>query len=271
VVRTRIDESFKSEDTMSISLLFARSGLKLQLVILLVMFNGIAISASAQGTAHSSSCGRRPVAQGTVSPDSPGDCSQDEYVDLKLSSSVRHLAHLVGLSPETAFRLCEDFNFLLMLALLVWKGGPLLRSRFQERSKSIRLAIDEAHRLSEDARKRLVEVEKRWAQLDSAIAAMQAAAEEQMENEEKALAAQTAEETRRIWGYAQLEMDNVARRARHELKVFAADLAVSLARQSMRIDESIDQELIQGFTNQLEHRQATASTTTEVSMQAAKV
>jgi F0F1-type ATP synthase membrane subunit b/b' len=76
-----------------------------------------------------------------------------------------------------------------MLALLVWKGGPLLRSRFQERSKSIRLAIDEAHRLSEDARKRLVEVEKRWAQLDSAIAAMQAAAEEQMENEEKALAA----------------------------------------------------------------------------------
>jgi F0F1-type ATP synthase membrane subunit b/b' len=100
---------------------------------------------------------------------------------------------------------------------------------------------------------------------------MQAAAEEQMENEEKALAAQTAEETRRIWGYAQLEMDNVARRARHELKVFAADLAVSLARQSMRIDESIDQELIQGFTNQLEHRQATASTTTEVSVQAAKV
>jgi F0F1-type ATP synthase membrane subunit b/b' len=53
--------------------------------------------------------------------------------------------------------------------------------------------------------------------------------------------------------YSQFEIDRAAQRARHELKAFAADLAVSLARQSIRIEARTDQELVKGFIEGLKH------------------
>jgi F0F1-type ATP synthase membrane subunit b/b' len=125
--------------------------------------------------------------------------------------------------------LCWNFNFFLMLGLIVWKGGPLLTDALQARSRSIRRAIEEAQRLAEDGAKRLAEVEKRWAQLDSEIAAIQERAETQMSSEEQILRARTVGDICRIMEYSQSEIDRAAQRARHELKAFAADLSVSLA------------------------------------------
>ena len=97
------------------------------------------------------------------SPPSSSDSSQSEFAEFKLSYSVRQLAHLAGLPPNTIFHLCWDFNFFWMLALIFWKGGPLLAGVLQARSRLIRRAIDDAQRLAEDAAKRLAQVEKRWA------------------------------------------------------------------------------------------------------------
>ena len=219
----------------------------LQLVVLLGIYNGTSISASAQKEPDSNGFETRGAAHATVSPNSTGDSPQDEYADLKLSSSVRQLAQLIKVSPETTSQLCRTLNFLLLLALVLWKGVPLLTAIFQERSRSIHQAIDAADRLKEDARKQLAEVERRWDQLDSAIAAIKAAGEEQSKNEENAFASRTAEETRRILEHAQFEIDKAALRARHELKAFVADLSVSLARRSMRIEKRTDQELVKAF------------------------
>jgi len=219
---------------------------------MLAMFHAISISANAQ-RADSRDSKERPAAHTTLSPSSTRDSSQHDYADLKLSSSVRRLAHIAGLSPETTFQLCWGFNFTLMVALMFWKGWPLLTAAFEARSRSIRRAIDEAQHLGEDARKRLAEVDRRWAQLDFEIAAIRAHAEAQMKNEEQILSTRTTEDIRRIMEYANSEIDRGAQQARRELKAFVAVLAVSLARQSIRIDERSDQELVKGFIEGLGH------------------
>jgi F0F1-type ATP synthase membrane subunit b/b' len=240
------------ERKTSITPLFAHGGAKFRLVLILAMFHLINISANAQRTADSQDSKGRPGAHEIVSLSSGGRPSQDEYADLKLSDSVRLLAHLARISPEAIFHLCRDFNFLLLVTLVVWKAWPLLTAAFEERSRSIRRAIDEAQHLREDARKRLAEVERLWARLDIEIVAIKDRAEAQMKNEERLLSARTIEDIRRITEYSKSEIDRAAQQARDELKTFAAVLAVSLARQSMRVDERTDQKLVKGFIEGLE-------------------
>jgi F-type H+-transporting ATPase subunit b len=228
---------------------------------MLAMFHVVTISADAQ-RANPQDSKKKPAAHATLSDSSPGDSVLDEYADLKLSPSVRRLAQMFHLSPQTTFQLCWAFNFFLMVALMFWKGWPLLTAAFEARSRSIRRAIDEAQHLSEDARKRLAEVEQRWAQLDIEIAAIQAHAEAQMKNEEQILRIRTTEDIRCIMEYSKFEIDGAAQRAQDELKAFTAGLAVSLARQSIRIDEKSDQELVQGFIEGLGQYEI-ASTTTQ--------
>jgi F-type H+-transporting ATPase subunit b len=251
-----LQEIFKTP----ISLVFDHAGAKLQLVLILVMFNGIAVSASAQRAIDTRNSELRPVAHATMSPSSLGDSSQSETADFKLSYSARQLARLAGLPPNTIFHLCWNFNFFLMLGLIVWKSGPLLTDALQARSRSIRRAIEEAQRLAEDAAKRLAEIEKRWAQLDSEIAAIRERAETQMNSEEQILRARTAEDMCRIMEYSQSEIDRAAQRASHELKAFAADLAVSLARESIRINKRTDEELVKGFIEGLGHQESAQTT-----------
>jgi F-type H+-transporting ATPase subunit b len=197
--------------------------------------------------ADPSSSKGHPTVGATVSQTSSRDSIEDEESELKLSSSVRRLANFAKLSPETTFQLCYTINFLLMLALIAWKCWPLLKATFRARSAAIRRAIDEAQQISEDARKRLGEVERRWAQLDFEIAVIRQRAEAQMKNEERILCATTNADIRRIMEYSQFEIDRAAQQARYELRVFAGTLAVSLARQSIRINETSYQQLVEGF------------------------
>ena len=234
---------------------------------MLVIFNGIAISSSAQRAVDAPDAQLRRSAHAAMSPSSSGDYSQGEYADLKLSYSVRQLANWAGLPPPTIFHLCWDLNFFLMLALILWKGGPLLSEAFQARSRSIRRAMDAAQRLAEDAAKRLAEVEDRLAKLDSEIAAIGARAEMGMHHEEQLLNARTAEEIHRIRENSQSEIDRAAQRARSELKAFVGGLAVSLARKSIQIDKRTDQELVKGFVSGFQQSNEFAQTTTQPSVQ----
>jgi F-type H+-transporting ATPase subunit b len=174
------------------------------------------------------------------------------YEELNHSHSVRRLANWIGLSSNVTFHLCSVFNFLLMLAFVYWKGCPRLTAELRARSGLIRRAIEEAQQLCEDAGERLAEIESRWALLDSEIAAIQAVAEARTKNEEQALLKSTGEHIRRILEYSEHEIEAASQRARRELKAFAADLAVSIARQSIRIDERTDQGLIGAFIKELQ-------------------
>ena len=227
---------------------------------MLVMFNGITISANAQRTVDTRDSKAQRVAHATMSPSPSRESSQMEYANLKLSHSVRQLAHLAGLTPNTIFHLCRDFNFFVLLGLTFWKGGPLLTNALQARSRSIQRAIEEAQRFAEEAALRLADVEKRWAQLDSAIAAIRALAEVEVKHEEQVLGARTTEDIRRLGEFSQSEIDSAAQRARHELKAFAGGLAVSLARASIQINKRTDEELVKSFIEGLGHQEFAQTT-----------
>jgi F0F1-type ATP synthase membrane subunit b/b' len=178
--------------------------------------------------------------------------ARDEYEELTHSYSVRRLAHWIRLSSNATFHLCYDFNFFVLLALIYWKGRPRLTAALQARSRLILRTMEEAQQLSKDARRRLAKVETLWAQLDSKIAAIRVVADAQIEKQEQASLAAAQEEHRRISENVQREVAGAAERARNELKEFTADLAVSIARQVMHMDESTDQHLIRAFVTALD-------------------
>jgi hypothetical protein len=117
------------------------------------------------------------VPETTASKNSQVDPDDDGYKEFTHSHSVRQLAHWIGLSSNATFHLCSAFNFLLMLALIYWKGCPRLTAALRARSSLIRRTIEEAQILSKEAQRRLAEIESRWAQIDSEIAAIRAVAE----------------------------------------------------------------------------------------------
>jgi F0F1-type ATP synthase membrane subunit b/b' len=210
-----------------------------------------------------------PAAYATASPGSTDRDDQGEYDGLKHSSSVRGLAHLVGLSPQMTFCLCWNFNFFLMLALIYWKGWPKLVAALLTRFRLIKRGIEEAEQYEVEARERIAAIERGWARLDSEFASMQRVSDTVLKHEERALRAKTAEDTRRILGYAEDEVKMAALRERRELKAFAADLAASIARQSIRVDKTTDRRLIRVVVKKLEQSGEFSQPTTEASAKAA--
>ena len=175
-----------------------------------------------------------------VSPGPAADVCNDQYAELKCSASVRRLSRWLGFSLEATSHVCLYFNFFLLVALIYWKAKPILAAVADERSISIKRAINEAQQLGDEARSKLAEIEERWAQLDQEIAAIQANTEARMKQEEQLMLAETAADVHRILENSEHEIEAAVRQARNQLRAFAANLAVSLAQRSMRIDEKTE-------------------------------
>lgn len=72
-----------------------------------------------------------------------------------------------------------------------------------------------------------------------------------MKQEEQLMMGETAADVHRILENSEREIGAAARQARNQLRAFATNLAVSLAQQSMMIDEKTDQDLICAFVTEL--------------------
>lgn len=221
----------------------------LPLIVLGVLGNSMLSSAQPKGSTDLQHSSAGLVS--AVSPRPAADVCNDQYAELKCSASVRRLSHWLGVSLEVTSHVCLYFNFFLLIALISWKAKPILTAMVQERSMSIKRAIEVAQQLGDEARGKLAEIEKRWAQLDHEIAAIQARAEAQRKQEEQLMLGETAADVHRILENSEREIGAATSQARNQLKAFAANIAVSLARQSMMIDEKTDQDLIGAFVTEL--------------------
>jgi F-type H+-transporting ATPase subunit b len=176
---------------------------------------------------------------------------EDDQAQFKHSASVQMLAKLTGLSLDQAYWLGVSLNFAIVAGILIWAARKYLPDAFRNRTASIQKAMEEARKASEEASRRLTEIESRLSKLDTEIVGMRAQAEKEALLEEAKIKAAAEEEARRIIESAGQEIAAAAKTARRELKVFAADLAVSLATNNIRIDEPTDQALVRGFAQQL--------------------
>jgi F-type H+-transporting ATPase subunit b len=177
--------------------------------------------------------------------------SEDETAQFKHSPSVRRLARITGLSDVGAFWLAVFINFAIVVGVVAWLWNKNVPAAFRNRTALIQKSIEDARRASEDANRRLSEVEARLGRLDEEIRSMRALSEKEAAAEEERIKAAAAEDAHRIAESARQEIEAAVKSARRELTAYAADLAVSLATKQIRVDVTADQALVRRFAQQL--------------------
>ncbi|HWW14522.1 MAG TPA: ATP synthase F0 subunit B [Candidatus Dormibacteraeota bacterium] len=176
---------------------------------------------------------------------------KDDTAEFKKSASVHAIARLTGLSVNQAFLLSDVLNFAVIAALIIWAGRKFLPGMFSARTAAIQKAMQEAQKASDEARRRLAEIESRLMRLDVEIGMMRNSAEKDAAAEEARIQAAAQEDARKMVEAAQQEIAAAAKTARRELTAYAADLAVGLAQKQIRVDAATDQALVRNFAGEL--------------------
>ena len=200
---------------------------------------------------NSESGGQLAGAETHNSETSTQGSNEDETAQFRHSRSVQLLSKITGLSENGAYWLAVVINFAIVVGAIAWFSKKTLPGAFRNRTASIQKSIEEARRASEDASRRLSDIEARLGRLDQEISKMQAVAEQEARGEEARVKAAAEEDARRIVQSAEQEISASVKAARRELTSFAAELAVSLAAKQIRVDTAADQALVRRFAQEL--------------------
>jgi F-type H+-transporting ATPase subunit b len=176
---------------------------------------------------------------------------EEENVSLKHSSMVQKLAKLTGLNVHQAHLLALGVNFAIIALLIVWAVRKNVPGVLQSRNQAIQRALEEARSASQDANRRLAEIESRLRQMDTEIGSMQASAEQEAQGEEARIRQAAEEDIRKVVQAAEQEIAAAAKLARRELANHTADLALALARKQINVDANTDQVLVRNFASKL--------------------
>jgi len=200
-------------------------------------------------TPHAQAPGREPApATGEVKGNEKGG---EESNPVRNSPAVQWISKKTGLSLDAAYWLCIGINFAVVFLFIAYMLRKKLPGYFSSRTAAIQKGIEEARKMSEEARARLTEVEGRLSRLGADIAAMRTEAEGNAKSEEQRIAQSSEEERQRIVASAQQEIDMAANAARRDLKAYAGELAIDLAEKKIRVNEQTDEALVREFTTRL--------------------
>jgi F-type H+-transporting ATPase subunit b len=211
-------------------------------------------SAGAQTAGSSANPSAELVASGTnalLAKESREAAGEDEQAQFKHSASVQWVAKYTGLSLEHAYWLCVLLNFAVIAGAIFYFSKKNLPGVFRDRTALIQRSMQEARQASQEANRRLAEIEARLSRLDTEIGGMREAAEKEIVSEEARIKAAAEEDARKIVESAEQEIAAAAKTARRELTAYAANLAVSLAAKRIQVDAATDQALVREFAQQL--------------------
>ncbi|MGD1213897.1 MAG: ATP synthase F0 subunit B [Terriglobales bacterium] len=176
---------------------------------------------------------------------------QEENANLKHAAPVRWLARKTGLSVHQAHMVALSLNFATIVVIVFWAARKFLPGMLRNRNASIQHALEEARAASQDANRRLADIENRLRQLDVEIGRMQATAEKEAVAEEGRIQKAAEEDIRKVVLAAEQEITAAAKQARRELTTHTAGLAIALARQQINVDSNTDQVLVRTFASKL--------------------
>jgi F-type H+-transporting ATPase subunit b len=200
----------------------------------------------------SASAASKPRAGEESKPESKskdsGGSGEDE---IRNSAGVGWIAKHTGLSLAQAYWLCVILNFSIVAVALFSFARKKLPVMFRNRTELIQKQIEDARKTSEEAGRRLGDVEGRLSRLDAEISEMRREAQENASAEERRILASVEEERKRIVSASEQEIGVIANAARRDLKTFAGALAVELAEKKIRVGKEVDQTLVRDFTAQL--------------------
>lgn len=178
---------------------------------------------------------------------------QEEHADLKHAKPVRWLARKINWSVHGTHLLLFTLNSAIIVVIAFWAGRKFLPGMFRDRTATIQQALQKARAASQDANRRLAEIENRLRQLDVEIGQMQAGAEKEGDAEEVRIKKAAEEDIRKVVLAAEQEIATAAKQARRELAIHTASLAIALARQQIHVDSNTDQVLVRSFASNLTH------------------
>jgi len=144
-------------------------------------------------------------------------------------------------------------NFAILAAglgfLWVKNAGPF----FASRSVEIRKGIEDAQKLRTDAETRAAAMDTRLKNMSVEVEAMRAAAKTEAEKEGARIREETSRELAKIQSNADHEISSALKAAQFELKSYAGQLAVDLARKkvSERMTAADQDALVQQFAADL--------------------
>jgi F-type H+-transporting ATPase subunit b len=229
-----------------------------RLILAALFLTSFLLAISTRAQAQASSAGSPAGAQDSASTmkrepskESRAAADEDEQAQLKHSAAVQGVAKLTGLSLDHAYWLCVVLNFAVIAGTVIYFSKKNLPGVFRNRTASIQRAMQEARQASDEANRRLGEIETRLSRLDAEIAGMRASAEKEAVAEEARIQAAAEEDARKIVESAEQEIAAAAKAARRELTAYAANLAVSLAARQIKVDTATDQALVREFAKEL--------------------
>jgi len=176
---------------------------------------------------------------------------EEENENLKHSPLVKKFARMTGMTDHQAHMVALGLNFAVIVFLIYWFARKSVPAVMRKRTESIQRALEEARTASQDANRRLSEIEARLQKLDSEVGHMQATAEKEAETEEARIKSAAEEDIRKVVEAAEQEITAAAKQARRELMSHTADLAVALARKQIQVDPATDQVLVRNFAGKL--------------------
>jgi F-type H+-transporting ATPase subunit b len=179
---------------------------------------------------------------------------EEDNINLTHAAPIRWLARKTGLSVHQAHLVALSLNFAIVVVVVFWAARKYLPAMFRDRSHSIQRALEEARAASQDANRRLADIENRLRQLDVEIGQMQATAEKEADAEEARILKAAEEDIRKVVLAAEQEIAAAAKQARRELTTHTAGLAIALARQQINVDSDTDQILVRTFASKLASR-----------------
>src|SRR5579863_4909743 len=148
---------------------------------------------------------------------------KDDKAQFKQSPAVKFIAKHTGLSDGSAYLLCVLLNFAIIAGIIVWVARKYLPGAFSARTAAIQKAMQEAQKASEEARRKLAEIESRLMKLDVEIGAMRDDAERDAAAEELRIQDAAREDARKMLESARQEIAAASKSARRDLTAYAAD------------------------------------------------
>jgi len=149
--------------------------------------------------------------------------------------------------------LWKAVNFVILMGLLLYFSWKPAAKYFRSRTEGIRKGIVDAGKMKEEAEARAAEMERRLATLDDEIARLRESAREEMAREEARLKEASEKAVARMRSNTEYEIASVAKHARNELREYAADLALKLARTKIRdrMSPEVSSRLVDSFVTDL--------------------
>ncbi len=145
-------------------------------------------------------------------------------------------------------------NIAIVVGLLVYLLRRPAPTFFNTRAKEIEDLLEKAMREKEEANARLKEVESKMAHLSDEVAEIERSSKEAAEAERQRVLEEAEAAKERIRSDAAEEMERRLKEARRDLRAYAADLAVKMAKEILadNIAESDESRLQERFMSSME-------------------